>query len=81
MKVTRRELNHTKLVIADFKQLFSTLKMSSTVASVHYSCAKSPDRKYLSSNLSCNSLYLMYLEWLKEKYSDVVPVSINNTKM
>ena len=41
----------------------------------HYSRAKSPNRKYLSSDLNINQLYSLYEEWMLANHRDSEPVS------
>ena len=47
---------------------------SLATVSSHYSRAKSPFRKYLSPGSSVNGAFHAYVEWLKEKNSNEVPV-------
>ena len=41
----------------------------------HYSRAKSPNRKYLSSDLNINQLYVLYEEWMLANHPNSEPVS------
>ena len=41
----------------------------------HYSRAKSPHRKYLPPGLNMNTMYILYLDWLKDNNSNIEPVT------
>ena len=38
--------------------------------SSHYSRAKNPNRKYLTTGMNINAVYEKYLEWMRENHAD-----------
>lgn len=62
-------------VIDERKQSVLDHIASMPKVSSHYSKAKSPHRKYLPPGLNINTMYTLYLDWLKDNNSVVEPVN------
>uniref|UniRef100_A0A6P7F869 Uncharacterized protein LOC114325933 n=1 Tax=Diabrotica virgifera virgifera TaxID=50390 RepID=A0A6P7F869_DIAVI len=71
----RGNKNPVNKVSVEMKETVMLHVNSLPKCSSHYSRAKSPYRKYLSTDLNINKLYDLYCEWMTENHPLIDPVS------